>query len=293
MGFEMVQHKMVDSKGLRNRLSLTNAGELELCFLGVGSAFAANNRQTNFLIIKGDDHVLVDFGMTGPNALTEVVGLKPTDIRVVLPTHSHSDHVGGIECLALMNRYVGMRFKNDPKLKMVVTEEYQRVLWDYTLRGGLEWNEAGPHEGQKLQFCDFFEVIRPKWLRAQPRETWEVDVGGIHMELFRTKHIPEQATSWEAAFLSYGMMIDGRVFFSGDTRFDRELIDLYADRSEVMFHDVQFFPGAVHAPLADLWTLPADVRSKMLLMHYADNWREQDIAGFAGWTRPGVRYIFD
>jgi len=271
---------------------LSNSGSLELRFLGVGSAFATKNRQTNFLIVKGNDHVLVDFGMTGPGVLAEV-GLKPTDIRVVLPTHSHADHVGGIECLALMNRYVGQRFMNHPKLKMVVTEEYQRVLWDYTLRGGLEWNEAGPDEGEKLQFCDFFDIVRPRWAKAQPRETWRVEVGDIHLELFRTKHIPEQAASWEASFISYGMLIDGRVFVSGDTRFDRELLDIYAERSEVLFHDVQFFPGAVHASLEDLRTLPSEIKAKMLLMHYADNWVEQDITGFKGWAQAGVRYVFD
>ncbi len=59
-----------------------------------------------------------------------------------------------------------------------------------------------------------------------------------------------------------------------------------------MFHDVQFFPGAVHAPLSELATLPAAMRDKMLLVHYADNWQEQDISGFAGWARQGVLYRF-
>ena len=48
-----------------NRLSLKNDGQLELFFIGVGSAFALKNNQTNFLIIKGDKHIMVDFGMTG------------------------------------------------------------------------------------------------------------------------------------------------------------------------------------------------------------------------------------
>ena len=80
--------------------------------------------------------------------------------------------------------------------------------------------------------------------------------------------------------------------FSGDTQFDPGLIELYADRSEVMFHDVQFFPGAVHAPLADLRTLPDNIKAKMYLMHYSDDWSNHNIADFAGWTNQGVRYIF-
>lgn len=69
-----------------------------------------------------------------------------------------------------------------------------------------------------------------------------------------------------------------------------------------MFHDVQFFPGAVHAPLADLKTLPKDVKEKMSLIHYADDYKKQDIlsgtsendfCNGAPFTIQGCRYIFD
>ena len=273
-------------------LSLQNDGQLQIIFLGVGSAFAQEHNQTNFLIVKGDKHILVDFGMTGPRALAETTGLKPTDIEVVLPTHSHADHVGGFECLALMNRYVGMRIFNTPKLKMIIDENYQRVLWTHTLQGGLEWNEKDMDTAQKLSFSDFFDAIRPKWKSFSPRETFEVDHGDIHLELFRTNHIPEQSDDWEASFISYGMFIDGQVFISGDTKFDPELINLYKRDADVMFHDVQFFPGAVHAPLSELQTLPDDVKKKMYLMHYADSYEEQDISDFAGWAEQGVIYEF-
>jgi ribonuclease BN (tRNA processing enzyme) len=273
------------------KLSLTNDGDLELFFIGVGSAFAAKNFQTNVLIIKGNTHIMVDFGMTGPNALLATAGLAPTDIGVVLPTHSHADHVGGFECLALMNRYVGQRFMKKPKTTMIIPEEYQRILWDYTLRGGLEWNEEAIETHKSLAFTDFFTVIRPEWATHQPREVFKVNVGDIKLEMFRTKHIPEQSADWGASFVSFGLMIDDRVFFSGDTRFDPELVEMYA-HAEVMFHDVQFFPGAVHAPLEDLRKLPKAVKEKMLLMHYADNWEAQKINEFAGWTEQGVRYIF-
>jgi len=275
------------------RLSLKNDGRLELFFLGVGSAFAASNNQTNFLVIKGDTHVMVDFGMTGPQALRQVAGLEPTDIEVLLPTHSHADHVGGIECLALMNRYVGMRFMKKPKLEMIVSEDYQRVLWEETLKGGLEWNEKGVNDAQKLQFSDFFDVVRPIWKQWAPREIFELQIGDLKLELFRTSHIPEQSSGWEAHFISYGLFIDDHVFVSGDTKFDRSLIDLYAPRSEAMFHDVQFYPGAVHAYIDDLRTLSADIKSRMYLLHYADDWEKEDVQGFAGWTQQGIRYIFE
>lgn len=272
-------------------LRLKNDGNLELFFIGVGSAFAKTHHQTNFLIIKGDHHIMVDFGMTGPTALRETAGLEPLDIGVILPTHSHADHIGGIECLGLMNRYVGQRM-GKPKLTAIIGEDYQRILWDWSLRGGMSWNEEELDKKRHLEFTDFFDIVRPIWKKDQPREVYEVDFHSIHIEIFRTKHIPDNAQGWQNSFISYGLFIDNHIFISIDTRFDQELIEMYADRSDVMFHDVQFFPSGVHAPLADLRTLPPEIKKKMLLMHYADNWQQQDISDFAGWTHQGVRYIF-
>jgi ribonuclease BN (tRNA processing enzyme) len=270
-------------------LSLHNDGQLELFFLGVGSAQAVKNYQTNFLIIKGGSHILVDFGMTGQIALKEVAGLVLNDITTILPTHSHADHVGGIESLALYNRYVGMPFFQSEKTKMILTEEYQRVLWDYTLRGGLEYNEE--HDRHNLSLSDYFAIIRPSWKNFQPREVHEIDFEGIHLEIFRTKHIPDNSSDWQASFISYGLMIDDRVFVSCDTRFDAELINMYK-HAEFFFHDVQFFPGAVHAPLSDLKTLSDDIKKRMLLMHYSDDFEKKDVSDFAGFAKQGVRYIF-
>jgi ribonuclease BN (tRNA processing enzyme) len=156
----------------------------------------------------------------------------------------------------------------------------------------MEDNEAPGGKGQKLSFVDFFDVLRPKWQTHAPREIYEVDYEGIHLEMFRTMHIPEQSKSWEESFISYGLMIDGRVFVSGDTRFDMSLINMY-QHAEVLFHDVQFFPGAVHTFLDELKELHPDLKKRMYLMHYADDYLKQDISDFAGWVEAGVRYIFE
>jgi ribonuclease BN (tRNA processing enzyme) len=275
------------------KLALTNSEHLEMFWIGVGSAAAKKHAQSNFLIIKGDAHVLVDFGAVGPLALLQNARLRPTDIRALLPTHSHADHIGGIEELFLSWRYGAKKEKRgEVKPTCIINEHYQEVLWDRSLRGGLEWNEEGGR-GQLLAFTDYCDVLRPTWKTQQPREIWEIDFQGIRLELFRTKHVPETAASWQSSFVSYGLMIDDRILVSGDTRFDPDLLDLYADRAEVIFHDVQFFSGAVHTPLADLKTLPTKWKQKMHLYHYADNYEEQDIREFAGWTRQGLRYLFD
>ena len=273
-------------------LKLTNDGALEIVFLGVGGAFSQTLFNTNFIIIKGDAHVLVDFGTTGPFALPASTGLSLSDISAILPTHSHCDHIGGIESLALWNRYVSGPQFGKPKLSMIISEEYQHILWNNSLRGGMEQNEMSS-EGNALSFEDYFTIFRPTYLEREPRLRLEIDWQGIHLELFGTNHVPEQASSASSAFITHGLYIDNKVFFSGDTKFDKELIDMYVDKSEIMFHDTSFFPNPVHASLQDLLSLPQEIKQKLMLVHYGDNWQQQNVEDFAGLAQEGCRYIFD
>lgn len=270
-------------------LSLTNDGSLDIVFLGTGTAFAKTLNQTNFLIIKGDTHVLVDFGMTGPAALREL-GVGAENIQNVLPTHSHADHIGGLEFLSLVNRYNSIP-SGKPKLSMVITEEYKSVLWDYSLRGGLEYNEVNV-DGERLQFSDFYNTHMAQPVTSAKRSTFQVNVGDISLELFHTNHIPGNVGKVEDAFITYGVFVDNRVFLSGDTKFDTELVQTYADRSEIMFHDASLIPNPVHASTAELLTLPEEIRSKMLLMHYQDHATDEDATGFMGLAKVGNIYRF-
>ena len=273
-------------------LSLRNEGFLELVFIGVGSAFTRSLYHTNFLIIKGDDHLLVDFGTTGPMALQDSTGVDLSDIVNLLPTHSHCDHIGGIEQLALWNRYIAVPAMKKPKLNIIINEEYEKILWNMSLRGGMEWNEVND-DGQTLTFDDYFNIIRPQLIAAMPRPLYDVKIGGLNIRLFGTNHIPEQAPNAGSAFPTFGVMIDDRIFYSGDTKFDPDLINLFAPKAEWMFHDTSFAPNPVHSSLPELRTLDESIRKKMFLVHYGDAFQNQDVSGFAGLTQKGVRYIFD
>jgi len=282
-------------------LPLRNSGELDLFFVGVGSAFSKKNSNTSMILVKGEHHLAIDVGRNWPEALGANAGLDMGDITAAFISHSHSDHANGVVDWLLYHRYCKSmgNVSKAVRPQVIITKEFQHYLWEHTLRGGLEWNELDG-AGKRLGFGDFVEVVRPCWKANQPREIFEVDFPEsepdvkkrIHLEIFRTNHIPEQKDNWADCFTSYGLLVDGHVFLSLDTKFDPELIDLYSDRSSVMFNDVQFFPGAVHPPLADLRELSDEVKRKMFFMHYSDNWLEQDIKGFAGFASNRTIYRF-
>lgn len=246
---------MIKVEPREGKLSLTNNGDLQVYWLGVGGAFSPTHDNTNFLIIKGDDHLLVDFGITGPSALRRA-GLLPHDIKAFLPTHSHADHVGGMETLGLMHRYIG---KSRPSV--LISKEYQDFLWDNTLKGGMYYNEF-PY----LSFEHYFKPVRPNgcyfWL------------GGFSIMTFQTNHVA-------APFPSYGLVVDNKFMFSGDSNFNSERIIRLADRVETIFHDASLMPNPSHASVAELRTLPQEIRDKMYLVHYGTS-QDTFHDGFAG-----------
>ncbi len=281
---------MVCRRLKKKPLALTNDGKLCLFFLGVGSAFSKTHYQTNLLIVKGDDHLMIDCGTKAPQALFDL-GLSVTAVGNWFITHSHADHIGGLEEVMLTGRYVARK-----KPKIVINPTYQNLLWDMSLRGGSAYNEE--NSGNILTFGDMWDIVRPVWLTGYPRETHEANVGDINIKFFRTMHIPEQPDSWQSSFWSCGLIIDDRVMFTSDTRYDPDLLTTFDEifDLETIFHDCQFFTGGVHAGIDELTQLPPRLKEKMILTHYGDNWEDQvgkvKAGGFLGLAKQWHFYYF-
>lgn len=274
-----------------NKLSLTNDGQLSLFFIGVGSAFSKRHYQTNLLAVKGQDHLLIDCGTKTPQAFFEL-GLPIAHVKNYFITHSHADHVGGLEEVMLVARY-----GTNTRPNIYITETYQHLLWDMSLRGGSAYNEEVG--GKNLTFGDMWQVHRPKWLPGYPRETYEFQLGKLNVKLFRTAHIPGDSTGWSDSFWSTGVILDDRIMFTGDTKFDRDLLEDYSRLFDLqtIFHDCQFFPpGGVHASIEELKTLPKELKNKIVLMHYGDDWEKRldkvEEYGFRDLAKQWVYYDF-
>ena len=273
-----------------NKLILKNKGELSVFFIGVGSAFSKINNQTNFIIIKGDDHVVVDCGTKTPQAIFDM-GCSSMDINKWIITHSHADHIGGLEEVILMNKFV-----KGVKTDIILSGEYKRMLWNYSLKGGSGFNSRGK-DGKFVDMGFYINSIFPRKIKKYKRDTYKYNIGNINVKLIRTKHIPDNAKNWKESVWSIGVLIDEKILFTCDMRYDKDFID-FCEKNwniEYIFHDCQFFPGGVHASLSDLKQLPLAIRKKMFLVHYGDNYKnfKPEDDGFIGFGRQKVYYCFD
>ncbi len=273
-----------------SNIELTNSGNLSLFFLGTGNAFTKTAFQTNLLIIKGQDHLLVDCGTLCSYAFENMYNGRITDIKNLLLTHPHADHIGGVEELALAGKYITKRLVN-----LVITDEFKKCLWEESLKGGIQYSEEGV-----MTFDDYFNQIKPVRIQKKPFEMFETNVGSINIKLFRTRHVTTRKNSLKQSQISYGLIIDDRILFTADTQFNPSQLQFLLDKYkniEVIFHDcdVMGYSRGVHAAYDELVTLPKEIKAKTYLSHYSEAVSTIDalVDGFAGLAKHWVYYDFD
>jgi ribonuclease BN (tRNA processing enzyme) len=85
-------------------------GQVKIRFLGTGDAVGSGGRfQTCIQVLAGDQNFLIDCGATSLSALKRL-GVDPASIDLILVSHLHGDHFGGIPFF-VMDAQFGRRVK--------------------------------------------------------------------------------------------------------------------------------------------------------------------------------------
>lgn len=277
------------TKSWENKIELTNDGNLSLFFIGTGTAFTKTDFQTNLLVVKGKTHFLVDCGTLCSFAIVNEYKTPLKEIKNLLITHPHADHIGSLEEFALSGMYIS---KEKPVI--IINNKLKKKLWNESLRGGLQFSEYG-----KMRFEDYFIQVQPRRILKKPFEMYECDFCGINIKLFRTRHVTTRLDSFKNSQISYGLIFDNRILFTGDTQFNKPQFEYLIEKYQIetIFHDcdVQGHSCGVHATYEQLCTIPSHIKQKIYLCHYSKDLSEEKAKddGFAGLAKQGLYYTWD
>jgi ribonuclease BN (tRNA processing enzyme) len=272
-----------------------------LTVLGAGSAFNFDKGNVSYLVESPDGCALIDCGFTVPGALKAMGKLDAvTDVFI---THTHSDHIGGIELLAQWRYFVslhGNRKQGKPVVPLPRLWAPREVLDKLRLLEELGLGKIQDDCGRPVTATletYFSRVDTTGCYSAIPTQ-----VGfDVRVSSFPVDHVP-------GGFPACGYLVrcdhgslTRTVLISGDTR---KVLDYdYITGSEppfLAFHDCQLFDGGegdVHANLSAIGReMKEKFRKATYLIHYGggnpglEAIDKADGFGFRGFAEPGQRF---
>ncbi|MDP2696519.1 MBL fold metallo-hydrolase [Thalassospira sp.] len=259
---------------------------MKITFAGTGSAFCmgADNFQSNMVLEvpvaktgkARPQRLLIDCGSDARHSLRRM-GLAPNDLDAIYISHLHSDHIGGLEWVALSNYFLC----GGHRTSLYAMQELLEPLWEHSLRGGLEISDQG-----NSTLATYFDV------HALAADSG-FDFHGVAMTIVPCEHV----VTPQGVMLSYGLFGDcgsKRFFLTTDARFSPEIHMPYYRKADIIFQDCELGPrhSGVHAHYDQIRTLPDDIKNKMWLYHYqAYDQPDAKADGFCGFVQP--RQSFD
>lgn len=229
--------------------------------LGVGDAFSARWYSSCLAVEHHGRWLLIDCPHPIRKMMREAgeeagTPLDVASIDAIVLTHLHADHCSGLEGFGYFSHFVLRR-----RAHLVAHPDVVGRLWSGCLAAGMEQLiDAREHRPHAMQCDDYFEHT--------PLDTTRVvRVGPFEVaSRMTTHHIPTTALRVRAGGRTLG--------YSADTAWDPGLIDWLSD-ADLIVHETNY--GA-HTPYARLAALPAELRARMRLIHYADDFALGDSA---------------
>ena len=125
---------------------------MKLTFIGVGSAFALENYQSNMVFEHRGKRLLIDAGGDVRFALAKA-GISLRELDGVYISHLHGDHTHGMEWLSFAT-YFDPFFKTKGRLKLYGNSVVLDKLWE-SMKAGVR-----SLQGRLMTLDDYFDVVR-------------------------------------------------------------------------------------------------------------------------------------
>ncbi|MBC7542163.1 MAG: MBL fold metallo-hydrolase [Candidatus Sericytochromatia bacterium] len=217
--------------------------------LGVGDAFSALYYSSCLLLEAEGVRMLIDC----PHPIRKMLREAAPDVDIneisgVALTHLHADHSSGLEGFGYYAYFTLGR-----KAHLVIHPAVSERLWSAHLAAGMEqMMEVPGHPPHHMGFDDYFALTALD-------KTKPVSVGPFTFECRRTIHpVPTTAMRITAAGRTLG--------YSADTAYDPALIE-WLSSADLILHETNI---GIHTPYERLAELPAELRARMRLIHYPD-----------------------
>mgnify|MGYP002633057603 CR=1 FL=1 len=233
---------------------------VELVLLGIGGAFDADRGLANtgalLVITRGAQthRILIDCGHTCGLQL-HALGLGYEDIDAILITHTHGDHIDGLETVGYKSLFLHQR-----KIPIHSCGNVLDRVWD-ALEPKMSPLQIEQNRSIPASLDTYFD--------PRPNNGSAHVGGGVQARFIPVPHVVGMQ-SFAIVLRIDG--IEGAVRWSGDCTFnaDGELFSNVSGR-DLLFHDCAFYPrydATVHTHLEELETLPLAVRERVVLVHH-------------------------
>lgn len=272
---------------------------MKLIFVGCGGAFAPPGKgmdgeygvwHSNILVQQDGKYLAIDMGGDFRHSVKQIPGTSLPLIEAAYLSHTHGDHLYGLEWYFLMKYFTEVRQGKDRPILYGATDVIERA-WKQGLSASLE-----TIENMRESNLTTFAEVRPFDPKNPEPFIWR----GISFTPIQTVHV----MSGTKIQPSWGLMIQQhygvgkRIFLTTDTQFAPRQLPVFYNSADVILHDCETLPlewrSNVHAHYNDLKTLPVETKAKMWLYHNQPDPPHEDAkaSGFAGFVARGQVFDF-